>query len=128
MYNHILYFAYWFVNAMVLLAAFYLVPDHVITLGSWRFSSIESSLYAGFWLTFLIWVFWDFAIAQKFDFSRKNVVVIFFLIVNFFSLWVISLFSHFTGFAITDYVWMMTLSVILTILQRITWSLVVTRR
>lgn len=125
MYNHLLYLAYWIVNAAVLFFTSLLIP--AVRLGGGRFNSIESAFYAGFWLTFLIWVFWDFAIARKFNFESKTVNFSYFLLVNFISIWVISRFSSLTGFALTNYAWALVIALAAVLLQKIGWRLVVKR-
>ena len=118
-----MYFAYWVINSLVLYLANLLLPGNVV-LGNWRFSSIESSIYAGFWLTFLIWVFWDFEIAKKFNLKKKIVFFGFFLLVNSISIWVVSRFSNITGFALINYKWALIIGFIATIFQKLPWKFV----
>jgi len=122
MYNHLLYLAYWFINSAVLYAAGILIP--AVRLEDGRFSSIETAIYAGFWITFMIWVWWDFAIARKFLFNNTASFFVF-LIVNSISIWAVSRFYFFTGFILTDYVWALGLGVAATILQRMVRGMVV---
>jgi hypothetical protein len=128
MYNHLLYFGYWIVNSTLFFLASRVVPDNIIKLGSWRFSSIESSLYAGFILTFLIWVFWDFGLARRFSFNKKFFTFAFFLIANIFSIFAISHFKYFTGFEVNSYAWIFFLALIATIAQRLTRMVIIKRR
>lgn len=124
MYNHLMYFAYWVINALVLYLASLIVPDSNIALGNWRFSNIESSIYAGFWLTFLIWIFWDFAIAKEFDLRNKTFSFIFFLLVNAMSIWIVSKFATVTGFGVINYQWILAISLVTTLLQKVPWKFV----
>lgn len=124
MYNHLMYFAYWVINSFVLYAASWLIPDKNVTLGNWRFNSIESALYAGFWMTFLIWVAWDFAMARKFSLNKKIVAFLFFLCINFMSIWVVSRFSSITGFELKNYLWGVAIGFIITLLQKVPWRFV----
>ena len=126
MYNHLLYFAYWLINSSVLLIASSVIPNN-ITLGNWRFNGFESSLYAGFWITFLIWVCWDFAMARKFNLSKKMVSFGFFFIVNVVSIWAISRFSSITGFELIHYEWVLAIGFVSTILQKLLWTFFVPR-
>lgn len=118
MHNHLLYFGYWIVNSFLFYIASRAIPDNVVKLGSWRFSSLESSLYAGFCLTFLVWVWWDFALARRFNFNKKFITFLFFIFVNCFSIWAISRFSYFTGVEVTNYNWIIVIGLAATILQR----------
>lgn len=123
MYNHLMYFAYWMINSLVLYLAGWAIPNNVL-LGNWRFNSIESSIYAGFWLTFLIWACWDFAIARKFNLKNKTATFVFFLLVNAISIWVVSRFSNITGFELTNYQWAFAIGFVITLLQRVPWKFV----
>jgi hypothetical protein len=127
MYNHLLYFAYWVVNSLVLYFANVFLPD-AVTLGDWRFNAIESSIYAGFWVTFVTWAFWDFAIARQFNLQNWFVDLGYFWLANFFALWAVSLFSRFTGFSMVGYEWILATSFVATIFQRMVWSFFVPRR
>lgn len=118
-----MYFAYWVINAFVLYLASVLMPDNVV-LGSWRFSNIESSIYAGFWLTFLIWVCWDFAIAREFNLKNKTIAFIFFSLINAIAIWIVSRFASVTGFELINYQWAPVIGFASTILQKIPWKLV----
>lgn len=127
MYNHILYLLYWFFNSVIIFILSEAVNIREIRLGSSRFNSIESSIYAGFCLTFLIWVWWDFAIARKFNLKNEKTTTLFFLFVNCFSLWVMSRFSFITGFSVSSFLWLFILGVIVTAVQRVVWKVVVGR-
>ncbi len=124
MYNHLLYLAYWTVNAIVLFLAGILVPG--VKLGDGRFSSFEAAIYGGFWVTFCVWIWWDFAIARKFQFSQAVKFVVFF-IVNSISILIISKFHFLTGFVLTNYIWALAIGIFATILQRMAWGIVVTK-
>ncbi|MFH1536290.1 MAG: hypothetical protein ABIC96_04480 [Patescibacteria group bacterium] len=127
MYNHLLYFTYWLTNSFVFFLSSIIVPDRNVILGSWRFNNIESSIYAGFWATFLIWVWWDFAIAKKFNLENKIIAFGFFFFVNFFSIYVVSRFSRFTGFELVNYQWVFVIGFAVTFLQRIIRKVIVRR-
>lgn len=125
MYNHLLFFSYWIINSIVLFAASLVIPNHELVLGSWRFTGIEASIYSGFWLTFLIWVWWDFAIARKFNTYKKVAAFSFFFFVNVFSIWALSRFTYFTGLALLNLWWAIVIGFIAMILQRFAWRMIV---
>lgn len=125
MYNHLLFLSYWIINSLVLFMASLVIPSHEVVLGSWRFSGIESSIYVGFWLTFLIWVWWDFAIARKMNSYKKFVAVSYFLFVNIFCIFALSRFPDLTGLTLKNFWWAIIIGAVTTILQRIAWKLIV---
>lgn len=126
MYNHILYVSYWVVNALVLFSAGIFSGQYVI-LGNNRFGSIESSIYASFWITFIIWVCWDFAMSRDFKLDKKIVTLTFFFIINLFAFWAVSKFYNTVGFHLTNYIVVFVIAVIATLLQRFAWTLVVNK-
>lgn len=117
MYNHFLYFSYWLTNSAVLYVFYLLFGDNII-LGNWRFGPIESAIYAGFWATFLLWSFWDFALAKGVKFDNYLTTLGYFLLVNAFSFWLVSRFSQYAGFGITGYGWAFALALAAHFLQR----------
>lgn len=121
MYTHLLFFAYWIINSLVLFTASVIIPGNEVTLGSWRFSGIESAIYAGFWLTFLIWVWWDFAIARRLNSTKKFVAVSYFLFVNVFCIFALSRFPALTGLTLKSFWLAVILGVVTTTLQRLAW-------
>jgi hypothetical protein len=118
MYNHILYLTYWLINTFVLLVASSFLGQNIV-LGNWRFNDVESAVYAGFWITFIIWIWWDFAIARKFGLNNKYIVFAFFLFVNFFAVWAVSGLHDSIGFKKNDDFGVLIVALVITILQRI---------
>ena len=121
MYNHILYFLYWLINFLVLYLFSRIFPGSIV-LGNYRFSSLESAIYAGFWLTFFVWVFWDFAIAKGLKFDTRLVTWGYFWLANSFAVWLVARFSHIAGFGIVNYLWAFAIGLVVFIFQRIIWK------
>lgn len=126
MYNHILYFFYWLFNSLVLYVFYIAFPDSIV-LGNYRFNAPETAIYAGFWVTFFVWVFWDFALAKGVKFDSSAVVVGYFWLVNAFAFWVVARFSHIAGFGIINYFWVIAVSLVALVFQRMVWRVVVKR-
>ncbi len=124
MYNHLLYFSYWLFNSVVLYVMSLLFPGGVV-LGNWRFSPIEAAIYAGFCVTFFIWVLWDFAISKGVEFDTKIVNFGYFWSANIFAFWVVSRFSQYAGLGISNYYWALILAFVAYFVQRVVWKLVV---
>lgn len=127
MYNHTLYFYFWCTNALVLFASKYLIPDNIVVLGSWRFSSIESAIYAGFWITFIYWVWWDFAIQRSLSSDQKIVSFIIYSIVNSIAILGVSVFHGVFGFKLENYYWAGAIGFMTTLLQSFVWRMIVKR-
>lgn len=127
MYNHILYLAFWVANSCVLFLFGVADLKENIVLGNWRFNSFESAIYAGFWLTFLYWVWWDFGMVRGIKLKNKFVILAYFLFVNFFSVWAVSLFHYIFGFRINNQYWILPIGILLTIVQLFVWKNVVKR-
>ena len=127
MYNHLLYFSYWIVNAVVLYV-FSIWFGGDVVLGNWRFGALESAIYSGFWVTFLLWSFWDFAIAKGVKFDSALVTLGYFWSANIFAFWLVSRFSEFAGFGIASYLWAIAIALFAYIVQRLTRRFVVGRK
>ena len=124
MYNHLLYFTYWLINSLVIYIFGLMAPGGVV-LGNWRFSPIESSIYAGFWVTFLVWVLWDFAISRGVKFDTGIVTLGYFWSVNIFAFWLVSRFSQYFGLGIQSYLWAFAAGLVAYIVQRFAWRMIV---
>jgi hypothetical protein len=105
--------------------AFYLVFPNDVVLGNWRFGPIESAIYAGFWVTFFVWVLWDFAIAKGVRFDSGAVTLGYFWLANVFAFWLVSRFSQYAGLGITSYLWALAIGIAAYLVQRFAWRLVV---
>lgn len=100
-----------------------LFPDSVV-LGNFKFSGLEASIYAGFWMTFLIWVFWDFARAKGMKFDEGIVRFFYFWLVNSFALWIIARFPYIAGFGIDSYLWAFVIGFLTISLHNFVWVFV----
>jgi hypothetical protein len=127
LYNHLLYFTYWLFNSIVLYVFGLIFPRDVV-LGNWRFGPIEAAVYAGFWVTFLIWTLWDFAIAKGVKFESATVTLGYFWAANIFGFWLVSRFSEYAGLGITSYLWALAIGLVAFLMQRLAWRLVVGKK
>lgn len=127
MYNHLLYLFYWLINLVVIYLVKWLWPESLI-LGNWRFAEIESAIYTGFWMTFLLWLVWDFALARGLRMEDRLATWLFFGVVNCASVWVITRFGFYLGLAVSSFSWVLVVGLAATLIQRLIWSLVVERK
>ena len=127
MYNHILYFLFWVINIAVLYFFGLLFPNSVV-LANYRFSPLESAIYAGFWVVFITWIFWDFGIARKLQFENTIVRWGYFFMVNAFSFWIVSKFAQYIGFGIFHYYVTFALGGIALIFQSMVWALILKKK
>jgi hypothetical protein len=125
MYNHLLYLLYWAVNAGVLYLLFRVWPQSVV-LGVNKFVAGEAAVYGGFWLTFIVWVIWDFAIGQEFRLDN-NAAWIYFLAANVLGVWVVTRLSGVTGVRVDGLEWIVVTALALNWVQRTVWTKLVGR-
>ena len=118
MYNHLLYIAFWAINTLILILGSAFAGEYV-RLGNSRFTNIEAGVYAGFWITFIVWAFWDFSMGRRYNLQKKYRSFIFFFLVNIFAFWAASKFEHWIGYKLLDFSWVFVLSFIATFSQRI---------
>ncbi|HJX01703.1 MAG TPA: hypothetical protein VJ348_00840 [Candidatus Humimicrobiaceae bacterium] len=126
MYNHVLYLSYWIINFIIIFLVSKIFPGNVV-LGTWRFTGVEAAIYSSFWLTFFIWVVWDFMIAKGFDFSVDSLSWIYFFVINAAGIWMVARFAWLLGMGISSFVWAIIIGILVTVAQRLTWG-IVTRR
>ncbi|OGE25571.1 hypothetical protein A3H85_00165 [Candidatus Daviesbacteria bacterium RIFCSPLOWO2_02_FULL_40_8] len=124
MYNHLLYLGFWFTNSLTIFLSQYIIPGNIV-LGNWRFNRLEAAIYAGFWLTFLFWVWWDFAIHRKLKSDNKMISFFVYLVVNSLAIWAVSTFHYVLGFQLLGYLWAFAIGFVMTILQAFAWKIVV---
>lgn len=127
MYNHILYLSYWAVNTLVIYV-FSLLNGNSVVLGNYRFTPVESAIYAGFWATVLFWTMWDYVYVRRVDIDKTSGRFWVFAVMNFVSFWLVSRFSHIAGFGISSFWWAMLIGFVANIVQRLAWAIVVGRR
>lgn len=119
MYNHLLYFSYWIFNSFAISVVHYVDPNGY-ELGTWKFSSLEGAIYAGFWMTFVVWIFWDLALAKKIDIKNTKIrAFLWFFVSNIAGVWITAHMSEYTGFGITNFGKAIILGFIATILQKL---------
>lgn len=116
MYNHLLYFSYWFVNSFIISLFSYLFPEDVI-LGSSKFSSLDGAIYSGFWVTFVVWIFWDYLLAKKTEWGKAKTFFWFWL-ANTIGLWATSQMGNFTGLHIVSIYLIIIVGLFANILQK----------
>lgn len=122
MYNHLLYLLYWLVNSFTLSLFYYVFPEDFV-LGTWKLTAVEASIYSGFWITFIVWIFWDYAMAKEWK-SRGLNTILWFWLANSVGIWITARFSNFTGFGISYYYLALILGFFTTLFQRIILKIV----
>lgn len=127
MYNHHLYFAYWLVNSVVLYALGFIFPE-TIQLGNGRLMPLESAIYSGFWLTFVVWSMWDYVIVRRARLEPEYVALVYFLLVNTLGVMLIAYLTRFTGLSVQSFWWCAGIALIANILQRQAFRFITSRQ
>lgn len=117
MYNHLLYFTYWVINSLLVSLFHFMFPENFV-LGTWKLTSLEASIYSGFWITFVIWIFWDFIFAKNIKIKGLK-LFLWFWIANIVGIWITTHMSNFTGFGISFFYLAIILGFFTNIIQRI---------
>lgn len=124
MYNHLLYLSFWAINTLILIVAG-IFGSAYVELGSSRFNNVEAGVYAGFWITFIIWVFWDFSIGRRYNLGMKYRSFAFFFLVNIFAFWSVSIFNKWIGYSLINLYLVFVIAFIATALQRMVKRVIV---
>lgn len=117
MYNHLLYFSYWFINSFFLSFFHYLLPEN-FALGTWKLTGLEASIYSGFWITFVIWIFWDLILAKDIKLGGTKSFFWFWL-ANTIGIWITAHMGQFTGFGISSLYLAIILGLVINMCQRL---------
>lgn len=120
MYNHVLYIFYWAINSLVLYITSSLLASDIV-LSNYKFNKTESAIYAGFWVTFILWIVLDLLTARGFKFNNIIIYLLVLIVSNTLGFWIVARFSHLLGFGITSYQWAIMLGLIVSIIQTFSW-------
>lgn len=126
MYNHLLYVLYWSINTLIIKLTFILFPYEVV-LGTYRLNPTEAAIYSGFWVTFIIWTAWDFAIARKINLQKPAKNFIYFLLVNIVAIWVVARFAPLSGMGIVNFWWAISMGSVISILHKLVKKVILER-
>lgn len=116
--NRLLYIFFW--PLLLFLAASVFTVD--VVLGTYRFGTFEAAIYAGFWITFLAWVVWDFIQARGIKLENKLLSIAVLWVANSAAVWIVARFAHITGLGISSYRWAMLLGLIVALAQGTVWA------
>jgi hypothetical protein len=98
-----------------------------VVTGNFRFTALEASIYASFWLTFIVWMGWDFIFSRGIKYDTGTITWVYFWILNTLGIWLVARFAYTLGFGISNWVWAVTLGLIAVFLQKIARGFVVKR-
>lgn len=126
MYNHLLYVLYWAINTLIIKLAFVLFPYGVV-LGTYRLNPTEAAIYSGFWVTFIIWTAWDFAIARKISLEKPIKSFVYFFLVNILAVWIIARFAPLSGMGIVSFWWAIGVGAVISILHKLVKKVILER-
>jgi hypothetical protein len=125
MYNHLLYFSYWFINSFFLSFFHYLFPEN-FALGTWKLTGLEASIYSGFWITFVVWIFWDLILAKDIKLGGTR-SFFWFLLANTVGIWITAHMGQFTGFGISNFYLAIILGFVINVSQRLIRKFIVNK-
>jgi len=116
-YNHFVYLLYWSITSIVIYLAGLLFPQDVV-LGNYRLFAIDSAIYSGFWITFIVWTLLDFVQARGINVNKFLFNIIFFVPANIISIWLAARFAGLIGMGLVNYQWAVILGVTIYVFQK----------
>lgn len=116
------FLAFWIVNSLLLWLAALVYPAYYV-LGNARLGSYLAAVVAGLVWTAVIWK--AMALTQKLGIKDKEMLkqALFYLAVNFVTLWVVARFSALFGFGVSSYIWVLALAFVANLVQWGAWAL-----
>jgi uncharacterized membrane protein YvlD (DUF360 family) len=103
----IYFLIFWVINSLLLYLSTLAFPGNFV-LGTYRYSVLVAAIISGFVWTLLLWISKPVQIRLKIKGELKKSV--FFFGVNFVSLWLVARFAPYTGFGVTNFVYVLGLA------------------
>ncbi len=122
--NKLLVFTLLFIGNLILLYIANLVFPGNFVLGNQYFSSTIAAFVAGLLWTLLLWL--AILVGQEYKLENKGSAVmgIYYLAINFVTLWVIARIPFVSGFGVISFVWVLILALFATLVQWGVWKAV----
>jgi hypothetical protein len=102
--DHVLYLFSWLISSLLLYLAHMIFPNTVV-LGTYKFTVAEGATYAGFWITFFIWLINDLVVVRGLNPESRLGSIVFSILVGSAAIWLTARFAPFTGLGIFNYRW-----------------------
>lgn len=114
---------FWILNSFLLYLATLAFPES-FELGTYRMSAFWSAIVAGLCWTLLVWL--EKQLIKKFGLklSKKPERILFYIVANFVTLWVVARLAPYTGFGVVSFVWVFGLAVTGACVQFGVWRLI----
>ena len=113
---------FWVIDSALLYLANMLYPSYYV-LGNGSLNAWQAAVIAGLAWTFLIYNAMPLAKVVGIKEDNKLMMPIFYLVANFFALWVVARLSAVFGFGVINYVWVAYLAFIANIIQYAGWAI-----
>lgn len=123
MQGHVLYFIYWLFNSLLIYLLGLIFPSWVV-LGNFRLLPFEAAIYAGFWLTFFVWMMSEYMSTRKVKLEPFTLRLLFLFVVDSLGIWIISRYApRYTGLGIASFWWAFLLGGVASLVQSSLWIL-----
>ena len=109
--NKLVFFVSWLVGSFLLYFATLAYPDNFV-LGSAKHSVLSAAVFSGFLWTLIIFIANPVAKRLKLKLDKCCVKFAFGYLVSFAGLWIVARLAPYTGFGVTKFTWLMTLSLL----------------
>jgi len=113
---------FWIVNSLFLYLASVVYPLKFV-LGNFRFSMLSATIWAGLWITTLVWLASWLMTKLKVKVTGSVQMFISYWIANSAAVWITARLATITGFGIFSFWWAIGLGLILNIVQYAVWKL-----
>ncbi len=114
----------WLVNTALLWWASNMYPTSFV-LGTFRMNALVSALVAAFVWTLAIYNLDSFAKKIGFNMGKGLVMMVYYFLGNFVTLWVVTRMAPLCGFGVSSFTWLIALAFIANLLQYGVWVLMV---
>lgn len=117
--KYIPFVSFWVLNSLLLYLAELIFPNYFV-LGNFWLSGPLAMLWAGLWLTVIIWGAMSLPNRLNVKITGPLKILVFYWLINSIAIWVLARFAALSGFGIAAYYWAICLGLVANLAQ---WGL-----
>lgn len=113
---------FWIVNSLFIYLATLVYPAKFV-LGNFRFSPLMATIWAGLWITVIVWLAVWIVGKLKIKLSGSLTMFLFYWLADALAVWITAHLAQITGFGIASFLYAIALGLVLDIVQYLVMKL-----
>lgn len=119
--KYIPFISFWLLNSILLHLATTFYPLNFV-LGNFWLSKLQATLWAGFWVTALVWSARTVSERLNIKLEGRLRMFLFYWLANAAAIWLVARFAPLTGFGISRFTWAIGLGLVMNVAQWGLWQ------